>query len=192
MTRDYYITPTWCVERMLDLWAPMLASKRIVDPCAGDGQIARAVRDAIGGETWAQYDIEPRGDAGVVARDTLAKPVDGCEACVMNPPFSHAFEYVATYVNRCPIVIALVRLSFLGSIQRHAFFSEEHPPRAVQVLSNRPSFDGLKTDSAEYCWVLWDEAHRGATSFHWAALTDATVRRDEKRRIGELHARARA
>lgn len=80
---------------------------------------------------------------------------------VANPPFSaamdflqHAVEDLRQEVRRTSIVAFLLRLNFLGSAER-APWLEQHPPRAIRVLTKRPDFTGAGGDSIEYAWMFW-------------------------------------
>ncbi len=49
----------------------------------------------------------------------------------------------------------LLRVGFLESEKRKPFW-EDVGMADVYILPNRPSFDGLGTDSACYAWFVWD------------------------------------
>ena len=52
----------------------------------------------------------------------------------------------------------LLRLNYLGSEKRAAFFQEVPPD--VYVLPNRPSFVRGGNDSCEYAWFAWGPKRR--------------------------------
>ena len=77
---------------------------------------------------------------------------------ITNPPFSLALAFLQKSLAEAPTVIYLLRLNFLGSLQRRAFWHANRPTH-VLVLPNRPSFDGTgRTDATEYAWFCWDRA----------------------------------
>ncbi len=49
----------------------------------------------------------------------------------------------------------LLRVGFLGSSERLAFWSSVDANPALRVLPERPSFDGVGTDSSTYAWFVW-------------------------------------
>ena len=84
-----------------------------------------------------------------------------------NPPFSAAEEHVrhAMRISRVGVGF-LLRLAFLESAKRRAFW-REHPPAEVHVLSERPSFTGGGTDNAAYGWFVWRRGFSGTPGLYW-------------------------
>ena len=73
---------------------------------------------------------------------------------ISNPPFSLAQEFIEHSLAFAPWVIHLLRLNYLGSEKRNAFFRENMPD--VYVVPDRISFTGDgKSDSIEYAWFVW-------------------------------------
>jgi len=146
---DFYPTPHWVTESIL----PYL-TRGIVwhEPACGDGAIVSVLR-ASNIETTAS-DIR-FGDADFL-RDTAKR-----EAIITNPPFSLAFEFCQRAVKLAPEVMLLLRLNFLSSQYRAAWF-KQHEPDALFVLSRRPSFtNNGKTDSTDYAWFYWGSTLKG-------------------------------
>ena len=157
---DYYPTPAWCVDRLLE--AVDLPRGEWLEPCAGDGAIMRAVDaqdwDDHHDMVWTTVDIREESGADIIA-DYLWM---GCpelgdkrfDVAITNPPFGHAEEFVHASLARADIVVMLLRLSWLAS-ERRAPFMRQNPP-SVYVLPNRPSFTGDgSTDAADYGWFIW-------------------------------------
>jgi hypothetical protein len=153
---DFYETPSWCVEAIL----PHLhcESSDIIDPCAGEGAILRAVdawcRRADDAGRDMKYEslsgIELDDGRAATARaaglyvttgDCLADPWSA-DLVITNPPFSHAMEMVQRSMTivapRCGEVAMLLRLNWLASAKRAAFHREH--PADVYILPTRPSF----------------------------------------------------
>ena len=86
------------------------------------------------------------------------------DAVIMNPPYKQAMEFVqrARKLMGRRTVAALLRLSFLESQKRRAFWQEN--PADVYVLSRRPSFTAGGTDSAAYAWFVWSREPGGRLS----------------------------
>lgn len=180
---DQYPTPAWCVRRLLETDAlplPGSASgmNRWLDPCAGRGNLIAVVNEwyksknkiTVPGSTdgvipaWRSVEIDGflhrenpynclLGD--FLRPDTLPSAYTEADVIITNPPYSLAQEFIEASLRCAKIVAMLLRLNFLASETRHAFF-EKHGMPDVYVLPNRPSFVGGKTDATEYAWMVWD------------------------------------
>ena len=172
-TDDHYATPGWCIDIAVDIARAELPGRRspfILDAGCGDGAIL-SVFEAAGCQGIG-VEINPalveqarrRCDGDIVESDFLSwVPADFPSAqwsmAVINPPFSNAQQFVEHALETCGSVLALLRLSFLESQRRRAFWKQN--PADVFVLSRRPSFTGNRTDSCAYAWFLWGPGQRG-------------------------------
>lgn len=159
---DFYETPGWCVWRLLET-LPLPLRGMWLEPCAGNLAIVGAVNGFEGyGPTWTTNDIRLESSANFhfnfLDYDLAQARWD---VVITNPPFSLAAEFIRHALPLAPWVVMLLRLNFLGSAKRSAFFRKEMPD--VYVLPNRPSFteDG-RTDATEYAWMVWTP-ERGRT-----------------------------
>lgn len=156
---DYYPTPAWCVHRLLD--EVRLPSGAWLEPCAGDGAIIRASRCVLTGAQWAAMELREEmraplsGLCPTTIGDFLASDLGAAryDVILTNPPYSLAMEFVQKSLAVSRVTAMLLRLNFLGSQERAAFF-RAHPP-SVYVMPNRPSFVGGRTDACEYAWFVW-------------------------------------
>lgn len=166
---DFYATPAWCVERLLE--AVELPGGKWLEPAAGDGAIVRAAgRDDVSWDLWELRDSErpalkrsaPR--ASVRIGDFLAAAREGdlgearYDVAITNPPFRLAQEFIDACLGCADTVVMLLRLNYLASKARWGFMSTHTPD--VYVLPNRPSFTGGGTDSIEYAWFVWGREPR--------------------------------
>ncbi len=165
---DYYATPAWATELILDeLWLPTNA--RILDPSAGEGAILDVA--AARGFTTCGYEIDGiragncRNRHSTIQCDALG-PAPWCHASAIvgNPPFSKALEFAekaAQWAEAHGTVAALLlRLAFAESKSRVEFHRSY--PSALRVLSERPRFrvDTRGTDSSAYAWFVWDRRYQ--------------------------------
>ena len=161
---DHYATPAWCIDVAVDLACGPARFSRTV---GGDSTLT--IRRHVHG---LPFIVDAGcGEGAIVVSDFLSwKPDDYFDRfhfpsaqwsmAVMNPPFSHAQQFVEHALESCGSVLALLRLSFLESRKRRAFW--QNNPADVYVLSRRPSFMGGKTDSCAYAWFLWGPGERGS------------------------------
>ncbi len=148
MPDDVYETPAWCVHRLLE--KVDLPSGRWFEPCGGSGQIIRAVAEKRPKQPW--WCCEIREECVPLLLDIpqvvdlhtgnfLEMPVASfkqVDVVLSNPPYHYAQEFVEKCLTFADQVVFLLRLNFLGSVERQKFFNNHMPD--VFVLPNRPSF----------------------------------------------------
>lgn len=155
---DYYPTPVQCVDPLLALvrW-PLVKSFK--EPCRGE---LRSIYDRVPmpdeQKRWAEL------SEGVDYLNSELEPVD---LIITNPPFSIAQEFLRKSLDEARCVCYLLRLSYLGSKGRKAFWRENTPTH--QMVIDRPSFTGQGTDNSEYAWFCWDHDRllKVPPGFYW-------------------------
>ena len=146
--KDYYPTPLQCIDPLFEL---INFDSRInfLEPCRGK---ARMIYDRApaSNKQWAEI------SEGV---DYLETEFPDIDLIITNPPFSIALDFLTKSLQEAPTVCYLLRLGFLGSIDRHSFW-KANPLTHLAVISEkgRPSFTGKGTDNSEYAWFIWDKA----------------------------------
>lgn len=190
---DYFPTPGWCVDRLIERYR--LPHGAIVEPSAGDGSIIRS----CGGNKppfrrWHACEIDSRfvfelqsTGVRVVVGDylkitSITPDPENVSLVIGNPPYSLAEQFVRHSRELFPEadIVFLLRLNFLGSEERIALYSEIGVPD-VMVLPNRPPFSRNKlgkigTDSCEYGWFRWPVEPRRSGQNEILASTPAAVR----------------
>lgn len=162
---EFFPTPPWCTHRLIER-ATFLPNGTWFEPCAGNGDIIKAVNDIRPGKiSWHANEIreecEPalKGLANrVTFRNFLEWPVDGpnqFDVIISNPPFSLALPIIQKSLEIADYVVMLLRLNFVGSTRRTKFFKDLMPD--FYVIPERPSFDGEGADSIEYAWLQWNQ-----------------------------------
>ena len=184
---DYYPTPDWCVQRLLEQL--LLPPGHWLEPCAGDGAIIRAVnahraKERLAPVIWDAVEIRREEEETLKKQAHTVHIADyrttpestGYAVAITNPPYRSAEAFLRKAMRHCDNVLMLLRLNFFGSARRHEFLSD-HMPAATYVLPNRPSFDNRGTDSIEYAWFHWiaPYTHR-ETVLKLLALTPAEER----------------
>lgn len=124
--RDFYATPE---DAFLPLLPYLPRDRAIWEPACGDGRLI----------AWMQQDgLTAKGSDLAHGKDFLADTTP--RQCILtNPPFSLAQQFCDHALRHAPEVWMLLRLNFLASDERRAWW-KEHEPQALFVLSKRPSF----------------------------------------------------
>jgi hypothetical protein len=165
---EFYPTPPWVTHRFIER-AVSLPKGSWLEPCAGNGDIIQAVNDVIEKPVyWHANEIRSETESDlrkmanqVTISDFIAweTPPPGSptkfDVIITNPPFSLALPIIKKSLELADYVVVLVRLNFIGSTKRTAFFKEMMPD--IYVIPERPSFDGEGADSIEYAWLQWNQ-----------------------------------
>lgn len=167
---DFYATPSWCVLRLLE--HVELPKGKWLEPSAGEGHIMRALHSVHPTRRIDAIELRPEYRGLLVGEAVFLHIGDFLQGTrthprlyglvIGNPPFSLAQEFVEHGLKFGEEVIYLLRLSFLESQKRQAFFNRVGVPD-VFVLPERPSFTGEGTDSCAYAWMRWrrDRSQQG-------------------------------
>jgi len=154
---DFYPTPEWCVQRMLE--ACGVTGGLWLEPAVGDGSIVRAVSKVRDDVSWTTVDIRPECKADKTGDFLHMGFGERFNAIITNPPYSQALEFVKMAVTRADVVVMLLRLNWLASAERCSWL-RANMPSEVYVLPDRPSFDGENTDATDYAWFAWRRGSR--------------------------------
>lgn len=157
---------------------------RLVEPACGDGALVIPFRQA--GFRVAASDIEARGCPGQTVADYLAgephRRPD--EACLTNPPFNRAEEFILRATQEFDYVAMLLRLRYLGA--KHLIGPDGLPTRAkggipiwnatripcARVIiphgrwpmmhrDGHPNEGTEQSSMMDFAWFIWDASHRG-------------------------------
>lgn len=193
---DFYVTPSWVVDRLLDVWTPPPGT--LLEPAAGDGAIIRAINARIGAQNlWVAVECRAtaapkiQGAYATAIADFLTwEPaphlVTQVTAVITNPPFKDAEAFVRRASDMFPeaALAFLVRLGFLASEERISLWRDLGAPD-VFVLPNRPSFTpNGATDSSDYAWIVLPPEPRDFGVVRVLASTSPEVRGKRGRRKG--------
>jgi hypothetical protein len=150
------------------------------EPACGPGAIVRVLRR--NGHRVIATDLIDYGspDQDFGHRDFLLeqRAPEGVEAIITNPPFKLAAEFVEHSLRLCPLVVVLLRLTFLESTRRTPILEGGHLAR-IHVFRNRLPMmhrDGWKgprvSNPTAFAWFVWDRDHKGPTTVHRISWTD--------------------
>lgn len=177
---DFYPTPQKPVISLMNRRILPVGGNWL-EPCVGAGNIVHSVNTwhqnrGMISPSWTGVDLREfeEVEAAAFGCDELIAGTDFLswtppgiyDAIVTNPPYSVARQFAEHALNFAPVVAMLLRVGFLGSIERFQF--NRQFPANVYVLSNRPSFTGDGgSDSSEYAWFVWDRHRDGG---RWEVL----------------------
>lgn len=146
---EWYETPVWAAERVLDV---ELLTPLVVDPCAGRGVLGNAlIAKGYDPQNIIETDLNewPGQESRVIAPiDFLGAgyhqrilPMIAGErrdfSVMMNPPFSHATEFVErSLAMGARKILMFQRFSFLESSARRDFW-DKYPPARIWLCGDR-------------------------------------------------------
>lgn len=156
---DYHETPRFMTASLLH-HHPIRTDALILEPCAGDGAIVRALVDA-GYRFIVTNDLDTRHQTDLHADATdftlwAHSTLGGVDWVITNPPFNVAFPILMQAERLARVGVAmLLRKTFLEpTIARGPWFSV-HPPTRVIGLP-RHKFRGTGSDSVAADWCIWE------------------------------------
>lgn len=174
---DYYATPPWAVEWLLDAWDYNIQNRNVLEPCVGGGHIANVLESR--GATVTKVDIVKRIDDAVQADYLLYKAHIEFDAVITNPPYSLAEPFIRKAIDDVKdtgVVAMLLKLSFLEGQKRKLFF-KRFPPKYVYVFSKRVNImrngeefkeDGTPWNSPmAFAWFIWEKGFHGEPIIRW-------------------------
>lgn len=165
---DFYATPVWAIEILFGFLhafdLPFEGS--ILEPCSGDGRIARAIRAEWKPDLPIKTNDINRAmpadthlDAEALVRAEMALGVRW-DHIITNPPFSEIDRMMlAFYEAMTTSLVLFARLSLKEPTQARGRFLELHPPD-MEIVMQRIKFNGTSKDTVTSSWFVWDERLR--------------------------------
>ena len=142
-----------------------------LEPACGLGAISEVLIKH--GHDVISTDLIARG-YGVGRTDFLLEWRRRAPNVITNPPYKHALDFAQHALALADGKVALLlRLAWLESHARQAFFAS-HPPARVWVFSkrlpmmHRYGWTGRKASSAiPHAWFVWSRGRSGAPTIGW-------------------------
>ena len=172
---DFYATPPIATKMLCELET---FSKNILEPCCGQGHIAKVLQEQ--GYNVEAMDLIDRGfGKGGVDFLQYNEVVDA--DCITNPPYCLAAEFVEhamDIITDGHKVAMFMKLTFLEGQGRRELF-KKYPPKTIYVSVSRlgcakngefkvDKNGNLKADSAvAYCWYIWEKGFHGDPTLKW-------------------------
>lgn len=159
---DRYDTPFVALDALLQNF-PEIHGTRLLEPCAGDGRIARYLMAEKRFKEVRCNDLDPHTPAELHL-DACAPELYEPQPCwtITNPPFRGAARIAKTAIEKSKQGVALLlRCTFLEPCLDRLWLVD-HPP--TQILSMpRLSFIGNgKADWAPAWWFVWLKGGQGS------------------------------
>jgi hypothetical protein len=163
---DRYDTPPEAVHALLKV-EPL--PHRIWEPACGRGNVVDVLRAR--GHHVIATDLVDRGCPDSISRIDflLPGPRIDCDAIVTNPPYALADQFVATALERAPLVMMLLRLAFIESARRATILDGGQLARVYAFANRLPrmhrdGWSGARSSSSiAFGWFVWDRSYRGPT-----------------------------
>lgn len=180
---DFYETPKWAVEKVLEaMLIDGIVNKydEVYEPCVGAGAISDVLM-TYGFKNLKCSDIQTenyiKGEKGV---DVYEVEDNVCDVVITNPPYNlmtlkekdggSILKEFLRIANKK--VILLLNVFFLSSKERKELLENSHL-RHMYIHSDRvtmypygeekPKNGGTKM----YVWIVWDKEYNGKPTFSW-------------------------
>ena len=149
---DFYETPPWQTKA---LRKRIGISGRVIEPCVGDGSLARVFSDCH----VFTNDIDTQRIADCYQDATKAEAwrhFPTADWAVTNPPFNSALPILQHAREHALIgVVMLLRLSFLEPTELRSTWLATNPPDKQIVLPRWSYKQNGSTDSVTTGWYVW-------------------------------------
>lgn len=155
---DFYETSKEAVDALVEHYLRKEFHKEasILEPCSGDGALARAL--VLNGYEFVwRNDLDQTRMAHTHQDARTFNFSSKTELAVTNPPFNQAFDILKNLHPQMNAIALLLRLTFLEPTKDRGPWLAKNPPNKLIVLP-RHSFTGDgKTDSVTCAWMIWDK-----------------------------------
>ena len=164
---DFYPTPAWATEALLDR---VTFNGLLWEPASGNGAMSKVLERKY--EVFSS-DIREDGYGQGCQDFMLSNPPPNLSAIVTNPPYNQAQAFIERAKLLANDKIAmLLRLLFLETSGRYHLFQDTAFPLAwVYVFSRRvqmsPEGDAAGSPMMAFAWFVWDKAHKGPAQIGW-------------------------
>lgn len=167
---DFYQTPTWAIEKLLEKEKFV---GEILEPCSGAGAISKVLE--LNGYNVISQDLrEDDGVYGGKGKDIFNIDTDyHIDNIVTNPPFCVAQEFIEKSLHIANNkVVMLLKLSFLEGAKRFDFF-QNTPLKKIYVFCKRVTMYPEGTEKPKnsgtiaYAWFVWEKGYEGQPMVDW-------------------------
>lgn len=166
---DFYETPAWCTDHLLNLWGNQLPGGTWLEAGAGYGSIIKAVNRRRSDVDWIAIELDPdrvkylgqhmeelrlravyHGDFLNLREDQIVPSY--ITVSMGNPPYTFAEEFIRKSLTIAPYVVQLLRTTFDGSVERQMLHQQY---KSHKEICGRPKFAHGATDFVDSAWFIW-------------------------------------
>lgn len=167
---DFYQTPQWAIEALLDVEK---FEGSVYECCSGAGAISKVLEDQ--GYSVISSDIREDDNVYGTKGVNMLELEDEVVAnnIVTNPPFFCAQQVIEKSLKLTDKkVVMLLKLTFLESERRKEFF-ENTPLSRVYVFRKRVTMypEGTEkpknSSTVTYAWFIWEHGYKGEPVIRW-------------------------
>jgi hypothetical protein len=159
---DFYPTRRYVTVSLLERET---FSDPILEPCCGDGAIAKVLEQR--NYSCLAYDLNPRGYG--IKQDFFSYK-ERIDSIITNPPFKLAEQFLIHSKKVATSKIAfLLKTVFLEGKNRYELFQDRRfPLKCIYQFAKRISFDPMQTSGMlAFAWFVWDKAWTGEPMIRW-------------------------
>ena len=194
---DYYATPPEEVLNILDTYQPDFTDCTILEPCAGEGHMAKSIWKYIMNNNFDNScllctEFQKRENKfpdeiiigygkqfDFLSDDYSCIPITGIDWIIMNPPYAtiEAFMIRALDIAQKGVIM-LGRIQCLEGEGRYENVFMENPPTYVYTYVDRIQCwkNGQKPTGSSaqgYSWFIWDKSKANQETIHrWLRRVD--------------------
>jgi len=147
---DFYETPKYFVDVLFNA-VPTIRLGHNIEPCVGDGAIARFLPNCDTNDIDHQRTANWHFDAACDWPHS-----EFYDWGVSNPPFKFALPILQQMVAHCQYVAAVLRISFFEPTKDRVEWLSKNPPSGLIYLPRYSFTNNGKSDMTTVCWALWN------------------------------------
>lgn len=175
---DFYATNPEAVKILFKNYT--FDAVTILEPCVGEGHIAKTVNEILNKREITVLDLVDRGYPNTIIQDFLTWKTDKrFDGIITNPPYSLAQEFAEKgfqLLENHGKMVLFLKLQFLEGKKRKEFF-KKYPPKYIYVFSSRmatwnngkPLDPNGKKWATTMChaWFIWEKGFNGEPIIRW-------------------------
>jgi len=175
---DFYATNPRALEMLLEKYD--FNNGTFLEPCVGNGQLAKTINKHYPNNKLTCVDIIDRGYKDTIVQDFFQyNTEERFDNIITNPPYSLAKEFVEKsmeLLSENGKIAMFLKIQFLEGVKRIDMF-KKYPPRYIYVFSKRmATWNNGEKLSPEgknwattmcHAWFVWENGYKGEPTVRW-------------------------